>query len=285
MFPLIPGCTNWCSGHGKCKCDSPDDLVLLSHRVKLFDANGFAEPDQIITERLPRSTALASGSAGAHCRCSCRPGFAPPFCSQAVTERGCPNSCSGQGSCGPLRGGARCPGGRDCCTCNPDFMGDDCGTVRPTCPDNCSGHGTCLHGTCSCNVGFGGESCNDAVGAPDPPASPPSPPRPPPGRPPRTSGASSPAKATSLLQLGEVSFLSTVPSLLQLGEEESNRPSTDLAHEASSMLRSLMTRLTSHSMLAIPAEDGSGECTAPHLFAPRVLRSFRPSPRPSFRKL
>jgi len=243
-----PGCDNWCSGQGRCVCDSPDDYVLQQRRVRVFDANGFAEPDQIVTERVSRSMSLLSASSGNNCRCECRAGFAGSDCS-AAEPVGCPASCSGHGSCGPLCSGVRCQTDTGYgCTCDPGFTGDDCGTAVSTCPDSCSGHGTCVDGACTCNVGFGGESCGMTVSAPNPPASPPPPPLPP-SPPPSPVHAVTPSRSSAAKSSARSS------SLLQLTDEA---PSTDLAHEASSFLRSFMSRLTTATLVTIPAEDGSG---------------------------
>jgi len=48
------------------------------------------------------------------------------------------------------------------CTCNVGFLGDSCSALR--CPNDCSGQGTCntITGICACNVGFLGDTCSVA---------------------------------------------------------------------------------------------------------------------------
>ena len=85
-------------------------------------------------------------SVGATCLCFC--GYSGPTCAD-----GCPNSCSGRGTCGD--DGA--------CACEPGRGGDDCGVVD--CPTDaagrrCSWVGTCNDdATCACPPNFSGDAC------------------------------------------------------------------------------------------------------------------------------
>merc|ERR1711916_151424 len=87
-------------------------------------------------------------------RCLCKCGYSGTTC-----NIGCPNSCSGQGTCDTITG---------VCTCNTDSSGlpiyvlDDCSKIN--CPSNsesgvtCSGRGSCLatstSAVCECDSGY-----------------------------------------------------------------------------------------------------------------------------------
>ncbi|MBI5526618.1 MAG: DUF1566 domain-containing protein [Deltaproteobacteria bacterium] len=68
----------------------------------------------------------------------------------------CPDDCVSPETCG---GG----GAQDVCGCTPSCMGQ-CGGqpdgCTGACPDPCNTHGTCIAGTCTCNSGYAGATCN-----------------------------------------------------------------------------------------------------------------------------
>ena len=215
----------------------------MSRHVRVYDANGFAEPDQIVTERVPKvSAALLSGSASYECHC--RDGYSGPGCSIALPEDvGCPNACSGHGSCGPLCDGVRCNETfplRQGCTCDTGYEGADCGTASvATCPNACSGHGSCVNSVCECNIGYGGEDCTQPVAAPSPPFAPPPPP--PPHAPPttavRTAAGAPSTAAGSEATMDLMSLTGSVMRTMLIGAE---------------------TTTGTAGPISIPAEDGSG---------------------------
>ncbi|KYQ90676.1 substrate adhesion molecule [Tieghemostelium lacteum] len=104
----------------------------------------------------------------------------------------CPNDCSGNGQC--LSGTCSCTqgySGNDCsikqclnnctgpefgtcndgtCLCTPNWSSTDCSVRR--CPDDCFQRGTCSGAPlyeCTCNDGFNGTSCGNAIVYPPPP--------------------------------------------------------------------------------------------------------------------
>merc|ERR1711871_1502806 len=110
-----------------------------------------------------RSVCVIDGTAASPSpRCLCKCGYSGTTC-----NIGCPNSCSGQGTCDTITG---------VCTCNTDSSGlpiyvlDDCSKIN--CPSNsesgvtCSGRGSCLatstSATCSCDNGYTGSACQTA---------------------------------------------------------------------------------------------------------------------------
>ncbi|KAL3310603.1 Teneurin-4 [Cichlidogyrus casuarinus] len=99
---------------------------------------------------------------------------------ETMLLEGCPNDCTGQGTCSL----GRCVcfsdfHGADCsllrkpqvcsghgeyikgkCDCYPQWKGDECATFFSDCVDPaCSGNGTCQAGLCTCDPGFTGEAC------------------------------------------------------------------------------------------------------------------------------
>lgn len=70
---------------------------------------------------------------------------------QTITflARTCPNACSGNGDCNVLTGS---------CQCDADHYATDCSLRR--CKYDCSLKGTCNNGVCDCDVGFGGQWCD-----------------------------------------------------------------------------------------------------------------------------
>eukprot|EP01117_Protostelium_nocturnum_P004830 TRINITY_DN1751_c0_g2_i1.p1 TRINITY_DN1751_c0_g2~~TRINITY_DN1751_c0_g2_i1.p1 ORF type:complete len:397 (-),score=115.96 TRINITY_DN1751_c0_g2_i1:507-1697(-) len=63
---------------------------------------------------------------------------------------GCPNQCSGRGTCE-----------KGVCQCVGRWSSDDC-SVPPVknCPNDCNSHGSCVNGVCHCGGGFSGADCS-----------------------------------------------------------------------------------------------------------------------------
>ena len=81
----------------------------------------------------------------ATCACECEPGWRGEACSVA----GCPEDCSGHGTCAE---------GTLVCACDEGWGGPACDTAL--CPGGCSAAGSCLNGTCLCAKGHFGADCS-----------------------------------------------------------------------------------------------------------------------------
>ena len=104
--------------------------------------------------------------------CQCEAGYAGSNCREVLDDL-CPNNCGGHGRCNE----AAAP---PMCECHAGYTGYDCTFVLPgVCAGNCGGHGKCvannrtqsaapanvLAGTCACDAGFAGASCEVATAA------------------------------------------------------------------------------------------------------------------------
>lgn len=115
------------------------------------------------------------GKCGADGTCQCYSGYTGIAC-----ENFCPNSCSGRGEC--ISGGCLCFAGwgavdcsipvccnshgdcpePDTCICHKGWLGPQCGIPAMCADPTCNNHGKCNSGSCDCEGGWSGTTCETA---------------------------------------------------------------------------------------------------------------------------
>ena len=92
-------------------------------------------------------------------RCFCIDGHSGIGCESLITEA-CPNNCGGSAPTFDQRG--TCHFGK--CYCKLGYQGAGCETAL-RCPAHCERNGVCLHGQCFCAPGFTGAACERPLAA------------------------------------------------------------------------------------------------------------------------
>ena len=154
------------------RSDAPADTADEQMVLRLDDASACGGS--------PGKPACSGRGSCADGRCVCLPGWQGAQCERGPV--GCPNDCSGHGSCA-APGVCKCAdgwGGVDCsapscladcsghgkcaspgvCECFEGYAGATCDVAQ--CANGCSGHGSCERpGECTCAVGWGGHDCSE----------------------------------------------------------------------------------------------------------------------------
>ena len=168
-------CPKGCGGHGLCdhttglcRCvagfggDACDRVVPTPECEHNCSGHGTCSPDAAAPPgAAPQTRHLHAGCA---CRKALQYAWEGASCDRLAIPDGCPNGCSGQGTCVTLPGrrregsGGSAPPGH--CVCRFGFSGSDC-SVASACPARCNGRGDCVAGRCECERGWKGTACQE----------------------------------------------------------------------------------------------------------------------------
>eukprot|EP00929_Paragymnodinium_shiwhaense_P001908 TRINITY_DN102119_c0_g1_i1.p1 TRINITY_DN102119_c0_g1~~TRINITY_DN102119_c0_g1_i1.p1 ORF type:complete len:1210 (-),score=247.20 TRINITY_DN102119_c0_g1_i1:107-3736(-) len=165
MLCDMPGCRDDCNGHGTCiqkKCLCSEDWF----------------GDACQNQRCPDDCSGTGFCFGG--RCQCQPGFGGINCAEihdmpetltitlnkAIIDRKTPGvdpftQTASLRAAPPLECPDNCNNHGDCregtCHCNPGYSGSTC---ESACPNECSYKGDCIEGACLCFAGFTGVDCS-----------------------------------------------------------------------------------------------------------------------------
>lgn len=156
-------CPEDCNKHGLCinseACVHHSDNCTTPHTCKC--EQGWRGPTCGLKECPQNCAPVANGTANGRCnftsgKCICHAAYYGAACelSRCPGKTGPRSGCSGHGTCD----------GKGSCTCQPGWihgLRKDCNWRG--CPGGCNGNGACLNGTCTCQDGFTGATCDVAI--------------------------------------------------------------------------------------------------------------------------